>query len=1264
MNTSPSNPARRSLFWPVFLIVAFAILAAILWLTFLNPFDKQPIANPNPFESKQPDKLSRDDSLKLVDLRNQSVGYLENHDFPKADEVLVEISQMLPRDPFGPRNLAICRQLALKAIDKQRDPDAFVRATSLANTSIRRAFDIEPDSYVPRVIAARVAETLDQLEDAMTQLREARHLGPDAVGPAYDIYQLSQLMPGEKAGDEGIDALRFVSQKEPHNLFVMKDWLPLVVKRHAPESIDALTEARQTIEPFAETIKIHTQKDVREILNAATTAAKEGQWPIAERSVTMLKNLVLSESARDNRYVKLDSLEYVISDFNEESRSRLQLPVAPKSMSRPIHFSRPDESARWPEAPECHDLAMTDFDLDGIPDLVVLQSTRLDAWGRKADEQVWTSIASESTGGAYIGLLAFDFDDDVDQNVLQAIAASKKPAGPKSDPIQSGLCHTADPDAILFGPSGLKLMENRRSTADENRSLVAIKGGEAFDAVRDVIAACVADIDSDGDLDLVVSTETGIRVFSNRGNLTFEDITQRSVLTGLNSRVTAMAIVDWDRDSDIDVVIATEAGGGLLENVRHGRLRYRALDGFSAVAKAATLRIGDFDGNGSWDMASGGPAGTRVTFTNRTQAGLVNVQQTISVNAAAVRSMNIGDFDNDGALDVVALTGDGVTIWLGDGAHGFSPNPRVADDWLKNARAVTVGDLDRDGDLDLVASERGDIFGLSSQCQETDNPDHGWLEIQMVGERVRTGEQNWDKRVNHINLGGMLEVKTADRYQPVVVTGPVSHFGLGKHRHADIARILWTNGIPSNVIDPAADVSICIEQKLGGSCPYLYTWNGKRFEFVTDLLWNAPLGLMFAETVVAPWREWEYLKIDGCQLKPVQKEYQLRIAAELWEAEYFDQVQLLAIDHPVGTDIYTNEKVGPASIAEHKIHTVHSPRKPVAARDTRGRDVLPQVIARDGNYTKTFDKRIAQGYTEEHFLELDLGEFSGAKRITLFLTGWMYPGSTSLRVQLSQNPNLPPSRPPAIFAPDAKGEWSEVCSYMGFPGGKTKTIVVDVSDMFTNDDHRLRIVSTMELFWDEAFFTVDDEHVDVRQTALKLVRADVVDRGKVSARSWPESGNGPDQFHYDQPVIGEMWPAMDGLFTRFGDVLPLLTTRDDHLVVMGSGDEMRLSFAEPPEPLQPGWVRDFVIYTVGWDKDADQNTIYGECVEPLPFEAMTVYAHRDGESRPLDAAYVEYLRTYQTRRRNPSTFWKSIQQHSRNPSSVTRNTESAKGGSD
>ena len=196
-----------------------------------------------------------------------------------------------------------------------------------------------------------------------------------------------------------------------------------------------------------------------------------------------------------------------------------------------------------------------------------------------------------------------------------------------------------------------------------------------------------------------------------------------------------------------------------------------------------------------------------------------------------------------------------------------------------------------------------------------------------------------------------------------------------------------------------------------------------------------------------------------------------------------------------------------------------------------------------------------------------------------------------------------------------------------------------------NEEARIgaTLSAIMSLGPDIECIVVDDASVDFIQTELTLARAEVVDRGGVSFRSWPPSGNGPDQFDYTNLVAGEAWPAMSGNFTRYGDVLSLLTARDDHLVVTGSGDEIRLGFAEPANPVPTGWVRDFVLYTVGWDKDADLNTVYGDTVEPLPFEGMTVYSHRDGKPRPLDPAYAEYLKNYQTRQKNPGRFWKNVQ---------------------
>ena len=209
-------------------------------------------------------------------------------------------------------------------------------------------------------------------------------------------------------------------------------------------------------------------------------------------------------------------------------------------------------------------------------------------------------------------------------------------------------------------------------------------------------------------------------------------------------------------------------------------------------------------------------------------------------------------------------------------------------------------------------------------------------------------------------------------------------------------------------------------------------------------LWAAPVGLQFAEGVLAPTRDWEFLKIDGDRLKAKNGEYLLSLTEELWEIGYIDSVRLLAIDHPADVEIFSNEKVGPSDLAEFQVHTVKSPKTPLAAVDQRGRDVLPLLSKRDDQYVRAFDRRIKQGLTEPHHVELSLGDLKGSKQIKLFLTGWMKPTDTSLNIAISQRPDLEATQPPSIWMPDAKGEWQQVRPFMGFPGGKTKTIVVNL----------------------------------------------------------------------------------------------------------------------------------------------------------------------------------------------------------------------------
>lgn len=567
--------------------------------------------------------------------------------------------------------------------------------------------------------------------------------------------------------------------------------------------------------------------------------------------------------------------------------------------------------------------------------------------------------------------------------------------------------------------------------------------------------------------------------------------------------------------------------------------------------------------------------------------------------------------------------------------HGTLPLP--------DGSAADIADVDGDGDEDVVAvvSNRLTLF-----VNEGGNANN-WIDVELHAQSQDV--KNREQRCNIHGIGSLLELKAGATYQPRVVNRPVTHFGLGQRKQADVIRVLWTNGIPQNVLQPNTRQVIRSRQKLlKGSCPYLYTFNGERYVFHTDLLWSSPIGLQVADGVLAPGREWEYLKIPAEKLAPVDGEYRLQITEELWEAGYFDSVTLYAVDHPADVEVFTNEKVGPAAIAQPTVHTVRRPRLPVLTRDQTGRNVLPLLRKRDGRYLQAYDGRLAQGLTREHYVELDLGELNDPRKITLFLTGWVFPTDTSINVFLSHYPGLPAPQPPSVWVRDADGQWKPVIPYMGFPGGKTKTIAVDLSDAFLTDDYRLRIKTTMELRWDAVFFTVDERPAEFRMTRVPLNSARLYFRGFSKRIERPH--HAPETYDFHAVDRAPHWPPMLGRFTRYGDVTDLLRRDDDRLVVLGAGDAVELRFGTNPDlrseqrldPLPPGWTRDFIIRNVGWDKDADLNTVLGQTVEPLPFRGMPRYPPPPDASPMNTPAYRGYLRTYQRRQQPAARFWKWI----------------------
>jgi hypothetical protein len=167
------------------------------------------------------------------------------------------------------------------------------------------------------------------------------------------------------------------------------------------------------------------------------------------------------------------------------------------------------------------------------------------------------------------------------------------------------------------------------------------------------------------------------------------------------------------------------------------------------------------------------------------------------------------------------------------------------------------------------------------------------------------------------------------------------------------------------------------------------------------------------------------------------------------------------------------------------------------------------------------------------------------------------------------------------------------------------------------------------VYFDRIFVSTQDDADRCRTTELSVYSANLHYRG---FSRMTRDDLGFELFDYADADPTGSWNQPRGMFTRYGDVAPLLSFPDDMFVIFGPGDELVLRFAADDLPRVPdGWTRDFVFYAEGWVKDGDLNTKFSDTVTPLPFHGMSGYPYPDSESYPESPAITEYLRAYNTR---------------------------------
>ena len=406
------------------------------------------------------------------------------------------------------------------------------------------------------------------------------------------------------------------------------------------------------------------------------------------------------------------------------------------------------------------------------------------------------------------------------------------------------------------------------------------------------------------------------------------------------------------------------------------------------------------------------------------------------------------DLDNNGALDLLASSPSGAQVWLATDS-GFEARPSGV-----GGTVLDVLDITGDGVLDLV----GLAGGQATRWVGAGTRGYHWKAI-----RLQAQQNAGDQRINSFGLGGEIEVRSGLMWQKQPITGPVLHFGLGEARAIDVARVVWPNGIPQAEFDPAIDSPLVAEQRLKGSCPWVFAHDGEEVRFVTDFLWRSPLGLRInAQDTAGVVQTEDWIRIGGDQLAPVDGAYDVRITAELWETHFFDHVSLMVVDHAPDTEVFVDERFSASRPPALDVHTVRALQPVPSAQDDEGRDVTALVAARDGQSLAGFAKGAYQGIAREHFVEFDLPEGRGADRV-LVAQGWVYPTDSSINMAIAQGSAVRPSGRGAGSAESATaGAWWTRTS--GSRRARTRRWWWTCAALVGAT--RLRLRTNLEVYWD------------------------------------------------------------------------------------------------------------------------------------------------------------------------------------------------------
>ena len=732
--------------------------------------------------------------------------------------------------------------------------------------------------------------------------------------------------------------------------------------------------------------------------------------------------------------------------------------------------------------------------------------------------------------------------------------------------------------------------------------------------------ATMVDADHDGDLDILIANlGAGDDLLNNNRDGSFRSLAEKLGDATQENDTQHLITTDLDSDNDVDLIfVGKDSPNVVLLNDRLWNYANSKVHAKLVKSDIASLAAADLDVDGQNELLSIDDKGLvsvwRVGEKGKWQASslyqsMLGQNEGDDTDNKAQRAELVPlDLNGNGVMELAILTAGAFEVVEIDTTELAQwKATQLLLQRYSGSRAVPVTRSTHGSSL-MAVSNDGSMRSLIEWPPGTGRGDYVTLSFSGKHDAADT------MRSNHSGIGTKASVRSGvnwavgDTHKHSSIAGyslqPLS-LGLAGHDKADFVAVDWSDGVYQTELDVDANSmhAISEEQRQLGSCPVLFTWDGTKYDFVTDILGVAAQGFLVEPGTLLPPRPWERVAFQPGKLAPKDGRIVFKVTEPMEENSYVDVMSLESFDLPNDWGMIVDERMatGAPEVTGAALF-YRSELSPARAFDSAGNDVHALINERDQqamspgkidpNYIGLLEEM--ESLTIEFDQAIDQSDDELELMPVLVADSWVELPYSQTHFSAWQAGKS--FRSVSLEAKTSDGEWQMVYPEFGFPAGMPRTMSLPLADL-PEGTTALRLSWNRQIYWDRIRVVysekppVEMQHNRVIPQFAKVAKTGFYQRVNHDQRR-------PEYLYQQTKPFGDVeYPT--GFYTNLGEMTELISEQDDALAIIGPGEEVHIEF-ELPEPAEQGLTRWYVLDTRGWAKDKDMYTHTGGSVAPLP----------------------------------------------------------------